>query len=60
MGLGRGERLLYQRLDKIKTKFAPSNAGFRTLANKKFGCVIGNFIIATTTRKGVKAYEYIQ
>ena len=45
------DRLLYQGFDTIKTKFVPSNAASRTLAKKRFGCIIGNFTIAAAAKK---------
>lgn len=52
MNAGRGgrERLLHQIFDITKMKFPLRSAACRTTASKRFGFIIGNFIIETTAK----------
>ena len=49
VGGGR-ERLLHQIFDRKKMKFSLPNAACRATASKRFGFIIGNVIIETTTK----------
>ena len=46
--------MLYDVSNRIKMKFSLPNIACRTIANKRFSWITGNFIIATKTKRQSK------